>query len=249
MNRPLGASPAAIEAFKAVAGHLETYPEGSARLLREAIGEVHGLNPDRIVCGNGSDELLTMLAGCYLRPGDEVLFSQHAFIVYRIAALANSAVPVSVPEKNLRTDVDAMLAAVSPKTRMVLSRQSQQSHRLLSDRRGGAPPACGPAIHDAAGDRCGLCRICPAQRLQIRHRDGLAIRERRDDAHLLQDLRPCRIARRLGFLPGACRRCAAPRARPVQCLGPGADGGRRRHARPRAMSKPPWPSTSIGANG
>jgi len=116
---PLGTSPAAIEAFQAVARHLEVYPEGSARSLREAIGEVHGLNPDRIVCGNGSDELLTMLAGAYLRPGDEVLFSQHAFVVYRIVTLANSAIPVSVPEKNLRTDVDAMLAAVTPRTRMI----------------------------------------------------------------------------------------------------------------------------------
>ncbi len=116
---PLGASKSAIEAYRAVAGHLDVYPEGSGRILREAVGEAHGLNPDRIVCGNGSDELLTMLAGAYLRPGDEVLFSQHAFVVYRIATLSNSAIPVSVPEKNLRVDVDAMLAAVTPKTRMI----------------------------------------------------------------------------------------------------------------------------------
>jgi histidinol-phosphate aminotransferase len=115
----MGSSPAAVEAYKAAAAHLDVYPEGSARILREAIAEVHGLNPDRIVCGNGSDELLTLLADCYLRPGDEVLFSRHGFIVYRIATLANSAIPVSVPEKNLRTDVDAMLAAVTPRTRLV----------------------------------------------------------------------------------------------------------------------------------
>ena len=60
-----------------------------------------------------------MLANAYLRPGDEVLFSEHAFLVYRIATLANSAVPVMVPETNLRVDVDAMLAAVTPKTRLV----------------------------------------------------------------------------------------------------------------------------------
>jgi len=116
---PLGTSPAAIEAFQATARHLEVYPEGSAQSLREAIAEVHGLNPDRIVCGNGSDELLTILAGAYLRPGDEVLYSQHAFVVYRILTLSNSAIPIPVPEKNLRVDVDAMLAAVTPKTRMV----------------------------------------------------------------------------------------------------------------------------------
>jgi len=115
----LGASPVAVEAFKAASGVLDIYPEGSARILREAIAETHGLSADRIVCGNGSDELLTMLAEVYLRPGDEVLFSEHAFLIYRIATLANSGVPVSVPEKNLRVDVDAMLEAVSPRTRMV----------------------------------------------------------------------------------------------------------------------------------
>ncbi len=115
----LGASPKAVEAYKAAAGGLDIYPEGSAKVLRDAIAQQFGLDAARIVCGNGSGELLTMLAAAYLRPGDEVLFSEHAFIVYKITTLANSAVPVSVPEKNLRTDVDAMLAAVTPKTRLV----------------------------------------------------------------------------------------------------------------------------------
>ena len=115
----LGPSPAAVEAFRSAGETLSLYPEGSARKLREAIAGVHGLNPERIVCGNGSDELLTKLAECYLRPGDEVMYSRHAFIVYRIAALANSAVPVEVPEPELRVDVDRMLAAVTPRTRLV----------------------------------------------------------------------------------------------------------------------------------
>lgn len=115
----LGPSPEAIAAFERARDWLHLYPEGSAKILREALGETHGLNPERIVCGNGSDELLTMLANAYLRPGDEVLFSAHAFLVYRIATLANSAIPVSVPEKNLRVDVDAMLKAVGPRTRLV----------------------------------------------------------------------------------------------------------------------------------
>jgi histidinol-phosphate aminotransferase len=115
----LGPSPAAVAAFQSASRSLSLYPEGSAHILRKAIGEIHGLNPERIVCGNGSDELLSMLAECYLRPGDEVLFSQHAFIVYRIAALANSAVPVEVPEPRLRVDVDGMLAAVTPRSRLV----------------------------------------------------------------------------------------------------------------------------------
>ena len=115
----LGPSPRAIAAFQAASGKLEFYPEGSARILRDAVGEAFGLEPARIVCGNGSDELLTLLAHGYLRPGDEVLFSEHAFLVYRIATLANSAIPVVAPEKDLRVDVDAMLAAVTPKTRLV----------------------------------------------------------------------------------------------------------------------------------
>ena len=115
----LGPSPLAVEALRQAASGIDTYPEGSARILREAIGQVYGLNPERIVCGNGSDELLTMLANAYLRPGDEVIFSQHAFLVYRIATLANSGVPVVVPEPNLRVDVDAVLKAVTSKTRLI----------------------------------------------------------------------------------------------------------------------------------
>jgi histidinol-phosphate aminotransferase len=115
----LGPSPKAIEAFETAAKSLEIYPEGSAKILREAIAEHYGLNPEHIVCGNGSDELLSLLAHAYLRPGDEVLFTEHGFLVYRIAALANSARPVVVPEKNLRADVDAMLTHVTPKTKLV----------------------------------------------------------------------------------------------------------------------------------
>jgi histidinol-phosphate aminotransferase len=115
----IGSSPLAVTAYNQSAGGLDIYPEGSAMILREAIAKAFGLDAARIVCGNGSDELLTMLAAAYLRPGDEVLFSEHSFLVYKIAALANSAVPVAVSEKNLRTDIDAMLAAVTSKTRIV----------------------------------------------------------------------------------------------------------------------------------
>jgi len=115
----LGPSPDAVAAYLAASNALSLYPEGSAKILREAIGETYGLNPDRIVCGNGSDELLTLIANAYLRPGDEVVFSRHAFLVYRIAALANSATPVEVPEPDLRVDVKAMLAAITARTRLV----------------------------------------------------------------------------------------------------------------------------------
>src|SRR5512139_3593173 len=88
----LGASPKALAAYSRAAADASIYPEGSAKILRQAIGEAYGLDPARIVCGNGSDELLTLLGNAYLRPGDEVLFSEHAFLVYRIATLANSGV-------------------------------------------------------------------------------------------------------------------------------------------------------------
>ena len=120
--------------IEAAAEHLSTsIPKAARKILREAIGEAYGLDPGRIVCGNGSDELLTMLANAYLRPGDEVLFSEHAFLVYRIATLANSAMPVVVPEKNLRVDVDAMLRARHAQDAARLSRQSEQSDGHLSD--------------------------------------------------------------------------------------------------------------------
>jgi histidinol-phosphate aminotransferase len=121
---PLGPSPAALAALDGAKASLSLYPEGSARLLREAIGEVEGIAPDRIVTsGDGSDALLTMLANAYLRPGDEAIFSEHAFLVYKIATLANSARPVIVAETTtngtIKVDVDAMLAAVTAKTRML----------------------------------------------------------------------------------------------------------------------------------
>ena len=121
---PLGPSPAALAALDQARASLALYPEGSAALLRDAIAEVEGLDASRIVTsGDGSDLLLTMLANAYLRPGDEVVFSRHAFQVYKIATLANSALPVMVPEKTtnrvIKVDVEDMLAAVTPKTRMV----------------------------------------------------------------------------------------------------------------------------------
>ena len=115
----LGPSPKAMAAYAAAAADAAIYPEGSAEILRQAVGEAFGLDPARIVCGNGSDELLTLLANAYLRPGDEVVFSAHSFLVYKIATLANSAVPVSVKETDRRVDVDAMLAALTPKTKLV----------------------------------------------------------------------------------------------------------------------------------
>ena len=116
---PLGPSPAAVEAISRVMGHLELYPDGSATKLRNAIAETHGLNPANILCSNGSDELLGLLAQTYIKPGDEAIFTEHGFLVYRIQTLAAGGTPVVVKEDKERADVDAILAAVTEKTRIV----------------------------------------------------------------------------------------------------------------------------------
>ena len=91
---PFGPSPRAIEAYLKEAQTLSRYPDGSARALREAIAKLYGLDPARIVCGAGSDELLSLLATAYLGPGDEAIYSRHGFLVYRIVILARGATPV-----------------------------------------------------------------------------------------------------------------------------------------------------------
>jgi len=116
---PLGASPKAMAAFRACADELHEYPDGSSSALREAIGRAFGLDPDCIVCGAGSDELLTLLARAYLRDGDEAIHTTHGFLVYLLATLAAGAKPVVAPEKNFTADVDAILNLVTPRTRMV----------------------------------------------------------------------------------------------------------------------------------
>jgi histidinol-phosphate aminotransferase len=116
---PLGPSPMAIEAYRAASTSLERYPDGSTIALRNALAATYGLNPARIVCGAGSDEILQLIAAAYLGPGTEALFSQYGFLVYKIATMARGATPVMAPEKNLTTDVDAMLVRVTERTRVV----------------------------------------------------------------------------------------------------------------------------------
>lgn len=117
---PLGPSPRAVAAYQAAAANLHHYPDGSARALREAIARRFGLEAERIVCGNGSDELFHVLSQAFLGPGDELIHSAHGFLVYPIAARAAGADVVVVPERALTVDVDAILARVSPRTRAVM---------------------------------------------------------------------------------------------------------------------------------
>jgi histidinol-phosphate aminotransferase len=116
---PLGASPKAMAAFAEAAAHLEIYPEGSSRLLREALGEVHGVDPNAIVCGNGSDDLLHLLAQTYLGEGDEAVMNRFGFSVYPIITKAAGAQIVLVEETDYKANVDALLAAVTERTKVV----------------------------------------------------------------------------------------------------------------------------------
>lgn len=116
---PLGPSPMARAAYTAAAAELEHYPDGQATALRQAIAARYGLDASRIVCGAGSDELLGLVARAYLGPGDEAIHTEHGFLVYNIAIKTNGATPVVVKERSLHTDVDAILAAVTERTRVV----------------------------------------------------------------------------------------------------------------------------------
>lgn len=115
---PLGASPKAIDALRDFDA-LHRYPDGGCTTLRNAIAEVHGLPAERIVCGAGSDELIGLLIHAYAGNGGEVLYSEHGFLMYKIYAQSFGAIPVTAPETGLRTDVDALLAAVTPRTKIV----------------------------------------------------------------------------------------------------------------------------------
>ena len=116
---PLGASPKAIAAYEAAATSLERYPDSGATALRNAIAAKYGLDAGRIVCGCGSDELLNLIANAYLGPGDEAVFTEHGFLVYKIVTLGNGAKPVVVKCKDHRSDVDAIIAALTPRTKIV----------------------------------------------------------------------------------------------------------------------------------
>jgi histidinol-phosphate aminotransferase len=116
---PLGPSPRALEAARRVLEHAARYPEGSSKLLREAIGAAHGLDPARIIAGAGSDQILELLALAYIGPGDEAIYSRHGFLEYKIVTLAAGGTPTVAPETNYTADVDALLGAVTAKTKMV----------------------------------------------------------------------------------------------------------------------------------
>jgi histidinol-phosphate aminotransferase len=116
---PLGPSPRAVAAIERAAGQVHRYPDGGSADLRDALGGHYGLDPTRIVCANGSDEIFQLVCRAYVGEGNEVLYSEHGFLMYPIVARAAGATPVTAPEVEMTANVDTLLARVSERTRVV----------------------------------------------------------------------------------------------------------------------------------
>lgn len=115
----LGIPPAVQAALQDVSAATLRYPDGGSTALRERLAQIHHIDASRIVCGAGSDEIISFLCRAYLNPGDEVVYSRHGFLMYGISARLMGAVPVPVPEKDLKADADAILSAITDKTKIV----------------------------------------------------------------------------------------------------------------------------------
>jgi histidinol-phosphate aminotransferase len=118
-ENPLGASPRAKAVYAEMAGKLEVYPDGGALDLKAAIAKKHGLDASRIVVGAGSDEIFLMIGRAYLGPGDEMIATRHAFAIYAVIGQQQGATVIEVAEDDFTADVDAILAAVTPRTKIV----------------------------------------------------------------------------------------------------------------------------------
>jgi histidinol-phosphate aminotransferase len=223
---PLGPSPRAIAAYHETARELQDYPEGSAAVLREAIGYAFGLDPDRIVCGAGSDDLLNLLADAYLHDGDEAIITRHAFLVYPIATLGSGATPVETAENEYTANVDAMLGALNERTRVVfLANPNNPTGTYLPFNEikrlhEGLPPHV-LLVLDAAY----------AERLRGGHRARRHLRERGHVPHVLENLRACRTTPRLDVRAGACDRSHQSHSRSLQREHAGNASRDRSHAR------------------
>ena len=114
-----GPSPAAVDAYRATANELHRYPDGRQTALRNAVAKVYGLDADRIVCGNGSEELIGLLMRCFVDEGDELLLSENHFVMCSIYGKAQGARIVLAPESQFTTDIDALISRITPRTRML----------------------------------------------------------------------------------------------------------------------------------
>src|SRR5688572_25408405 len=118
-ENPLGPGERAREAFTAAIERLHLYPEGRASRLRQAVADKHALEPERLVFGNGSDEVFALLNQVYLTPGDNIVTGQYGFLAYRISAKANQATVKLAPEPQFKATPEALLAEVDERTRLV----------------------------------------------------------------------------------------------------------------------------------
>jgi len=129
-----GPPPGAQAAIAAHAPAMHRYPDGGMVLLRQAIGKTFGLDPDRIICGNGSDEILSLLIQAYGGPGTELIMSAHGFGIYEISGKIAGCTVLKAPERNLTTDIDAILALVTPATTLVvLANPNNPTGTMLSE--------------------------------------------------------------------------------------------------------------------
>ena len=133
-ENPYGASPKAIEAYRAAVGDIAIYPSSDHAELRAAIGDIHGVDPARVICGNGSGEIITIISQVYAGVGDEVMYTEHGFSMYPIYANAVGATPVVVKENNRVADVDAILAACTERTKIIfLANPNNPTGTMISD--------------------------------------------------------------------------------------------------------------------
>jgi len=132
-ENPRGSGEKAVAAFRAASASLHRYPT-SHMPLRNAIAKTHGLDVDKIICGAGSDEVITFLCQAYAGPGDEVIHTEHGFLMYRISCLAAGAMPVEVPEHKRVVDVEAILAACTDHTRLIfVANPANPTGTMISD--------------------------------------------------------------------------------------------------------------------
>lgn len=173
-ENPFGPSPHAVKAMQAVVAGAHHYPDPASTALRHALGERHGIDPDRIVCGTGSDELIHLVAGAYAGRGDEIIHVRHGFAVYEIAAQRVGATVVVAPDDDYGTDVDALLALVTPRTRVVfLANPNNPTGTII-------PASEVRRLHAALPSDCIFALDCAyAEFAEGEYEDGLALA----DAH------------------------------------------------------------------
>ncbi len=169
-ENPFGPSPKAIAAMTEVLAGSGRYPDPASTELRQALAALHGIEPERIICGTGSDELLHLVAGAFAGQGDEILYVRYGFAVYDIAARRVGATPVVAPDADYGTDVDALLALVTPRTRVVfLANPNNPTGTLIS-------AAEVRRLHAALPSDCVFALDCAyAEFAEGEYEDGIAL--------------------------------------------------------------------------